>query len=71
MASKQFQVLSMTTQGIQDAIKASLQNPPDVEDYTFEERYCRGVNRVVRPKQDEVRTPAPAPHPLQVDIVCT
>jgi len=45
----------MSMQGINDAIRASLQNPADVEDYTFEERYCRGVDRVVRPKQDEVR----------------
>jgi len=49
------QVLRMSEAEIQNTIRASIEGQ-DIEDYTFEERYCRGVERVVRPKQDEVRS---------------
>lgn len=49
-AGEGLQVLFRPTASIDDVIRASFQ----IEDYTFEERYCRGVERVPRPKQDEV-----------------
>ncbi len=45
----------MSEAEIQNTIRASIEGQ-EIEDYTFEERYCRGVERVVRPKQDEVRS---------------
>lgn len=43
----------MTSEDLNRALRLSLDGH-NVEDYTFEERYLRGVDRVVRPKQDEV-----------------